>query len=105
VQGPFAFSVSPDATAHPVPATLAAVAVSRRSITAELWVGGSPQNVASVACRVGSLHVSTTRKENAGACAWKLPRGLARRTLRGTLTLTGPASSHASTTFAVRVGR
>jgi hypothetical protein len=105
VQGPFAFSVSPDATAHPVPATLAAVAVSQRSVTAEFWVGGSPQDVASVSCRVGSLHVTTTRKGNAGVCAWKLPRGLAGRTLRGTLSLAGPASSRASTTFAVRVRR
>ena len=105
VQGPFSLTVSPDATAHPVPATLGAVAVTQRSVSAQLWVGGSPQDVASVSCRAGSLHVSTTRKGNAGGCAWKLPRSLAGRTLRGTLTLTGPVGSHASTAFAVRVRR
>jgi len=105
VQGPFSFTVGPDATAHPVPAALAAVVVAQRSVTAQLWVGGSPQDVAAVSCRVGSLHVSTTRKGNVGRCAWKLPRGLAGKTIRGALTLAGPASSHASATFALRVRR
>jgi len=105
VQGPFSFTVSADATAHPVPATLAATAVTQRSVTAQLWVGGSPQNVASVSCRLGSLHVSTTRRGNVAVCAWKLPRRLAGRTIRGTLALAGPVGSHASTTFVVRVRR
>ena len=105
VQGPFSFTVSPDATAHPVPAALTAVVVSQRAVTAQLWVGGSPQDVASVSCRAGSLHVSTTHEGNVGGCAWKLPRALAGKTIRGTLTLRGPAGSHASTTFAVRVRR
>jgi hypothetical protein len=105
VQGPFSFTVNADATARPVPSTLTAVTATQRSVTAQLWVGGSPQNVASVSCRAGSLHVATSHKGNVGACAWKLPRSLAGKTLRGKLTLAGPAGSHASATFAVRVRR
>ena len=96
-----------------MPALLETLVVSPRapkaggtlSISAELWVGGSPQDVDAVSCLVGSLRASPIRRGSRGGCAWKLPRTLAGKTFRGALTLYGPAGSKATAPFAVRVRR
>jgi hypothetical protein len=112
-QGPFTFTVGPGATAGPIPAQLETLAIAPRapkaggtlSISAELWVGGSPQDVDAVSCLVGSLRASPIRRGSRGGCAWKLPRTLAGKTFRGALTLYGPADSKATVPFSVRVRR